>query len=128
MSYAEEGKSIDDDLAWFKTLPLCYDTHEIFFCHAGLTYPKISDNIAEDVLWGRDWIERDHRPREKQVVFGHTPDRRHMKAYFTNSGDICLDGGAVFGGMMSALILFDDDTPFEIVNVQRNKKDIHLEY
>lgn len=126
MDYAAHEADIDVDLAWFKSLPLCYDTPEIFFCHAGLTHPKISDNIVEDVLWGRDWIERDSRPREKQVIFGHTPDPRWMQAYWTSSGDLCLDGGCVFGGKMSAVIFYDDGTPHKIINVNRNKKDVTL--
>ena len=127
-NYQEVGADFDIDLSWFRSLPLVYDTPEILFCHAGLTHPKISDNIVEDVLWGREWIDRDSRPREKQVVFGHTPDSRWMQAYWTKSGDLCLDGGCVFGGKMSAAIFYDDGTPMKLVNIKRNKKDLRPEY
>ena len=94
--YERNGFDIAEHIAWFRSLPLVYDTPEIIFSHAGLTYPLLKDNSADDLLWGRDWIDTDDDPREKQVIFGHTP-RNTFKPYQTASGDICIDCGCVFG-------------------------------
>lgn len=102
-SYERNGADIADDLAWFKSLPLVYDTPKIIFCHAGLSHPKLKDNSEDDLLWGRAWIGEDARPREKQVVFGHTPSAG--SAYITLSGDICIDAGCAFGGSLCALVI-----------------------
>ena len=103
-SYEENQVDPLNHISWFETLPVIYDTPEIIFCHAGLSKPNLEDNKLDDFLWGRDWIERDIEPREKQVVFGHTP-RQDGHAYVTNTGDICIDTACVFGGNLCALVI-----------------------
>ena len=103
-SYERNGISIDFHIDWFKSLPLAYDTPFIIFCHAGLSFPKIADNRIDDLLWGRDWISQDKEPREKQVIFGHTPSISGLM-YTTDTSDICIDTGCVFGGNLCALII-----------------------
>lgn len=107
-SYERNGVDIAQDIAWFKTLPLVYDVSEILFCHAGLSKPLLKDNTAKDILWGRDWIRRnDHRPREKQVIFGHTPNPAGI-AYTTATGDICIDSACVYGRNLCAVVITED--------------------
>lgn len=53
-SFEQNGEDIGNAISWFETLPLVYDTPEIIFCHAGLTYPLLKDNSPDDLLWGRD--------------------------------------------------------------------------
>ena len=102
------GIDIESDIGWFKALPLVYDTPEIIFCHAGLSKPLLKDNTAHDLIWGRDWIRHnDHRPREKQVIFGHTPSRTGT-AYTVATGDICIDSACVYGGRLCALAINED--------------------
>lgn len=121
MSYERNGADPANHISWFKTLPVVYDTSEIIFCHAGLSKPKLKDNSEEDLLWGRDWIEEDTDPREKQVVFGHTPSR-NAKAYVTKTGDICIDTGCVFGGNLCALVI-EEDGNSKFYYEPRSKKD-----
>lgn len=107
-SYDRNGVDIESDIDWFKTLPLVYDTTEIIFCHAGLSKPLLKDNTAHDLLWGRDWIRHnDHRPREKQVIFGHTPSKTGA-AYTVATGDICIDSACVYGRKLCALAINED--------------------
>lgn len=122
-SYHDNSRELVDDLLWFKWLPLVYDTQEVLFCHAGLTHPTFEDNSSYDLLWGREWIQSDPRPRIKQVVFGHTP-RDTFRPYTTSSGDICIDSGCVFGGNLCALILKDDGSDAEFISVKKSKKDV----
>ncbi len=104
----DRGKDPLAYVSWFKTLPLSYVTDKHIFCHAGLTHPILKDNQEEDLLWGREWIFFDRRTREKQVVFGHTPLVK--RPYTTKSGDICIDGGCVYGGTLCAYIIYEDGT------------------
>ena len=101
-SYAAQGMDVDCDLGWFQSLPLVWQNEEYIVCHAGLTLPKLSDNSPDDLLWGREWLfSSDSRPREKQVIFGHTPNKKGV--FRTNTGDIGIDGGCVFGGKLCAV-------------------------
>ena len=120
-SYGCNGCDMSDDIAWFKSLPLCYDAGEMIICHAGLTNPSLEDNSATDLLWGREWISNDERPREKLVVFGHTPSR-DLQPYTTKSGDICIDGGCVFGGKLCALVVEESGSSC-IVTVDKAAED-----
>lgn len=106
-SFDDDSADIGEAVSWFETLPLVYETPEIIFCHAGLTYPALKDNSPSDLLWGRDWLYTDTQVREKQVVFGHTPSRNNL-AYSTNTGDICIDAACVYGGCLCAMVLRED--------------------
>lgn len=121
MSYAENNACISNDLKWMENLPLYHVEHDYIFCHAGLTHPKLEDNTEDNLLWGRSWIFSDDRPREKHVVFGHTP-MKTKAPYKTASGDYCIDGGGVYGGTFGAFILRPDLTT-EIAAVPLNVQD-----
>lgn len=120
-SFDQHGEDIDSAIAWFKSLPLVYDTPQIIFCHAGLSYPKLEDNSEHDLLWGRNWIKTDSEEREKQVVFGHTPSSNN-KAYVVDTGDICIDAACVYGGNLCALVI-EEDGSSECVYVSKAKED-----
>lgn len=107
-SYERSGVDIANSISWFKTLPLVYDTPEIIFCHAGLAKPLLKDNTEFDILWSREWL-KDTEPREKQVVFGHTPNRQGL-AYAVPTGDICIDSACYYGGALCALVINEDGT------------------
>ena len=116
---------MEDDIAWFRSLPLVYDVGEILICHAGLSYPQLCDNTEEDLLWGREWIAYDRLPREKQVVFGHTPLRTFLP-YAAGTGDICIDCGCVYGGSLCALVIQEDGSR-TLVSVRKSEKDSETE-
>ncbi len=106
---------------WFKHLPLYYETENFIFCHAGLSWPVLKENSKYDLIWGRDWIEKDERTREKKVIFGHTPSKNDFP-YTTKTGDICIDGGCVFGGNLCCVII-EDKNNFSFVAVPKKEKD-----
>ena len=120
-SFEKNGQDLANAISWFETLPLVYDTPEIIFCHAGLSYPLLQDNSQEDLLWGRDWIRTDTEEREKQVVFGHTP-RTDRRAYTVPTGDICIDAGCVYNGRLCALVI-QDNGQSACVYVNKNLED-----
>lgn len=122
LSYSDNPAQLQSDIAWFRSLPLYYETEDIIFCHAGLSHPKLSDNSKDDLLWGRDWIDRDFREREKLVVFGHTPKETHLP-YQTKSKDICIDCGCVFGGRLCAYVIDIETGNRSFVSVKKSEKD-----
>lgn len=106
-SFERNNEDIASAISWFKSLPLVYDTPEIIFCHAGLTKPLLKDNLPDDLLWGRDWMTADAEAREKQVIFGHTPNKDGA-AYLVPTGDICIDSACVYGKNLCALVINED--------------------
>ena len=105
-----ENNSVDpgSDIIWMDKLPLVYVTNDNIFCHAGLAWPDLLQNEPEEILWDRDWLHYNSDiEREKPVVFGHTPDLRGTRVL--QNGDLCLDGGCVFGGKLCAAIIHGDD-------------------
>ena len=121
ISYQQNGAEPQEDIAWYMSLPLYYESKNQIFAHAGLTEPLLKDNCDRDLLWGREWIEVDGRIREKGVVFGHTPCREFVP-YQTKSGDLCIDCGCVYGGMLCAAV-FVGDGGADIHCVERSSKD-----
>lgn len=120
-SFEKNDANIASAIAWFKSLPLVYETPEIIFCHAGLSHPVLEDNTEHDLLWGRKWITTDTESREKQVVFGHTPSRNNQ-AYVVHTGDICIDSACVYGGNLCALVI-EQDGKSECVYEAKAKED-----
>ena len=80
------------------------------------------DNTEEDLLWGREWIAYDRQPREKQVVFGHTPLRTFLP-YAAGTGDICIDCGCVYGGSLCALVIQEDGSR-TLVSVRKSERTV----
>lgn len=122
MSYDDNPDQLKSDIAWFRSLPLYYETDDTFFCHAGLTHPHLADNSEDDLLWGRDWIFDDERKREKFVVFGHTPSDSGMP-YKSKSGDLCIDGGCVYDGNLCAYVKDLNTGEVKIYGVSKSKED-----
>lgn len=119
--YERNGVEIQEDFGWFRSLPLYHQTEQFIFCHAGLTYPDLISNSEEDLLWGRSWLEIDARPREKRVIFGHTPFRE--VPCFPRTGDIGIDGGCVFGNQLCAMII-QKSGEYDFITVQKAPKDM----
>lgn len=127
-SYGDNEEQMMDDMNWFQSLPVAIETDDHIFCHAGLTHPAFKDNSVQDLIWGRNWLEsEDNRPREKQVIFGHTPafwldiPDQELSYYTAATGDICIDSGCVYGGKLTAAILHGDDITF--VSVPKHADD-----
>lgn len=111
-SYQNNGCEIERHLFWMKRLPVYIQVDKYIFCHAGLQYPRLEDNEPKDMLWSREWIERnDPIPREKTVIFGHTP--LEIGKQIMQTGDIGIDTGCVFGGYLCAFIDDGEEYSFE---------------
>lgn len=125
-SYEKNDVDPASDIKWMDSLPLVYETDEYIFCHAGLSSPKLSDNNPYDVLWERNWMRCGEIPeREKTVIFGHTPNRAGARVI--KNGDLCIDGGCVFGGHLCAAIINGDDIAIaEIPIVEKDAEECVL--
>lgn len=64
---------MQDDLEWFATLPLYYETDDHIFVHAGLKEPLPPEgNKRWDMLWIREPFHDSTYDWGKTVVYGHT--------------------------------------------------------
>jgi serine/threonine protein phosphatase 1 len=68
------GTMPDEVLAWFRDLPLRYETERHFFVHAGIM-PGMPLQAQDDatMLWIRSRFLDDSRDHGKHIVHGHTP-------------------------------------------------------
>ncbi|KLU63108.1 serine/threonine-protein phosphatase 2 [Peptococcaceae bacterium CEB3] len=75
-SYTQNHTFVEDDIGFFKSLPLYHETEDYIFVHAGLNpdYPRPETSDRDTLLWIReDWLRCEYVG--KLVVFGHTPAR-----------------------------------------------------
>ena len=103
-SYTKNKAFVEDDLAFFKSLPLYYETENYIFVHAGLDpeNPIPESNERDVLLWIRDdWLNCDYDG--KPVVFGHTPAK--TVTCDPKGRKIGIDTGAVYWGRLSCLEL-----------------------
>lgn len=118
-SYERNGYDVSIHRNWMRNLPLIYDTPNIIFCHAGLPKPVLEQNTEQDIVWDREWIDKDiPTPYNKQVIFGHTPRKN---VFQTKNGSIGIDTGCVFGNKLTALVLSDNGSEF--IQVEKVKED-----
>lgn len=119
-------------LSFVRNLPVCLETDEYVFVHAGLEdrpdWRNTDDNYAITV----PWFLRKENPTGKWLVFGHYPTYNYKRSNATNlpiiDGEkkmICIDGGMSIkkACQMNILIIQKDgnnytheiiwDTPFE---------------
>ncbi|KLU63101.1 hypothetical protein CEB3_c05210 [Peptococcaceae bacterium CEB3] len=99
-----ESSFVEDDIGFFKSLPLYHETEDYIFVHAGLNpdYPRPETSDRDTLLWIReDWLRCEYVG--KLVVFGHTPAR--SVTWDARGGKIGIDTGAVRWGTLSCLEL-----------------------
>ncbi len=74
LSYDLNVGDLEQDVEWFDTLDLFYETEDYFFVHAGINpFKNINSQLERDLLWIREAFYKNINPYEKTVVFGHTP-------------------------------------------------------
>lgn len=101
-SYRQNHAFVEDDIDFFKSLPLYHETEDFIFVHAGLDpeEPLPETNDRDTLLWIReDWLQCDYPG--KPVIFGHTPAR--TVTCNERGTKIGIDTGAVFWGTLSCL-------------------------
>ena len=89
-------------VAFLRGLKLSHVEGDYFFTHAGIR-PGVSfeAQAAEDLLWIREPFLESRADHGKVVVHGHTP----AVAPEVRANRIGIDTGAVYGGVLTALVL-----------------------
>ncbi|HEU0222359.1 MAG TPA: metallophosphoesterase family protein [Paracoccaceae bacterium] len=89
-------------LAFLTGLPRMHRIGRYLFVHAGIR-PGVpfERQDPEDLIWIRDEFLRDRRDHGAIVVHGHTP----VRAVEVRRNRIGIDTGAVFGGVLSCIVL-----------------------
>jgi len=91
-----------EHLDFFRNLSLYYETQDYIFTHAGLSPTVLlTEQKEEDLLWIREEFIYSSHDFGKLVVFGHTP----FLDPFVGFNKIGIDTGAVFGNVLTCLIL-----------------------
>jgi serine/threonine protein phosphatase 1 len=97
-----------EHLAWFRSLPLCYDDGLRFFVHAGINPCRpLNQQDEHDLLWIREPFLSDDRRYSRLIVHGHTPCKSRLPEQKINR--LNVDTGACLGGPLTAAI-FDADS------------------
>ncbi|MCG7628113.1 serine/threonine protein phosphatase [Epibacterium sp. MM17-32] len=81
-------------LEWLDQLPLCHQTEELFFVHAGIRPGvSLSEQVEQDMLWIRQGFLEHAAAHPRLIVHGHTAEERPV--HYGNRIDI--DCGAGYG-------------------------------
>jgi serine/threonine protein phosphatase 1 len=92
-------------LAFMSGLEFMHREGNYLFVHAGIRPgASIRAQKPEDLLWIREPFLSDRTPRDVVVVHGHTP-RPEVEVFENRIG---IDTGAVMGGVLTCLVLEDD--------------------
>lgn len=92
-------------LDFLRTLPLTYETDDVFFAHAGIR-PGVPLHLQdeEDLLWIRQEFHNYTDPHPKLIVHGHTPVR--AATHYGNR--VNLDTAAGYGEPLTAAVFEGD--------------------
>ncbi len=86
---------------FLNTLPLSFETEDLFFAHAGIRPGVALDAQTEhDLLWIRKEFHVDKGDHGKLVVHGHTPVER--ATHYGNR--VNIDAGAGYGRPLTAVV------------------------
>lgn len=103
-------------LSFLKSLPLHYEWGDYLFVHAGVNLRKDNwrDSSDHDFVWIREGFYDQPNHTDKTIIFGHTVTAtlnkgvNNFDVWKSGDGLIGIDGGAVYGGKMHALVLTKD--------------------
>ncbi len=89
-------------LSFLVSLPVCHETEEYLFVHAGLRPGiPIAQQSPDDLLWIRSEFIDARWDFGKTIVFGHTPFHKPL----IERNKIGIDTGAVYGGALTCIEL-----------------------
>lgn len=101
-SYKGFDHILKNDIEWFDTLPLYYETETHYICHAGVNpNDNLDEQVAEDLLWIRGKFHASDKDYGKTIVFGHTP----VKEVVIKPNYIGIDTGCVYDRKLTAWCL-----------------------
>lgn len=100
-------------LAFLGSLPLFHEWEDYLFVHAGvnLRLDDWRDSSAHDFVWIREGFYDQPNTTDKMIIFGHSVtanlygDLSNFEIWESGDGLIGIDGGAVYGGKLHALVL-----------------------
>lgn len=116
-NHQENAENIKKTYPWLlpflKSLRYFYEWEKYLFVHAGvdLTLDNWRYSTNRDFIWIREGFYDQRNNTEKIIIFGHTvtsrlhSDRSNFNIWKSNDGLIGIDGGAVYGGKLHALVL-----------------------
>ena len=120
--YEEKGYDPLSDLAWFKTLPLYYETDSIFISHAGISASSRDPydlNHSESIIWNRS----KKKAIGKMQIIGHTPNP-NGPSYDKESDTWNIDTAAVYGAKLTAMRLDERGVVREIISIDVFREDL----
>ena len=120
--YEEKGYDLFKDLAWFKTLPLFYETDSVFVSHAGISAfsrDPYDLNNPESIIWNRS----KKKAIGKMQVIGHTPNP-NGPSYDKESNTWNIDTAAVYGAKLTAMRLDEKGGVREIISISVFRDDL----
>lgn len=116
-NHQENAKAIKEKYPWLlpflKSMRYYYEWADYLFVHAGvdLTLEDWRDSTKRDFIWIREGFYDQKNNTKKTIIFGHSVTANLHRQYgnydIWQSGDglIGIDGGAVYGGKLHALVL-----------------------
>lgn len=89
-----------DLLDFIKSFPICLETQDHIFVHAGLENRFDWENTDDNYAITKPWFMREENPTGKWLVVGHFPTYNYKRSHSTNmpiidydKKMICIDGG-----------------------------------
>jgi len=120
-NYAAIVQEIKEEYPWLlpllQSFPLYYEWGDYLFVHAGVNLRKDDwrDSSDHDFVWIREGFYDQPNHTNKTIIFGHTVtstlhgDMSNFDIWRSGDGLIGIDGGAVYGGDLHALVLSKED-------------------
>lgn len=119
--FVKNAKEIREIYPWLlpflKSMPLYHEWGDYLFVHAGvnLELEDWRDSKPRDFVWIRDdGFYNNPNTTDKTIIFGHTVtatlhnSMSNFDIWESGDGLIGMDGGAVYGGKMHALVVSED--------------------
>ncbi|WKA53055.1 metallophosphoesterase family protein [Planococcus shixiaomingii] len=119
--YKAMKRDISSDIAWINSLPLFYDSDNLFVSHAGIA-EKSRDPFDEESPYGILWNRSKLKNLNKLQIVGHTPYKE--PAYDSESHAYYIDTGAAYHGHLTGIKINAAGEPIELIRLKTDKRDL----